>query len=132
LASSFLISNYLALAQANAIIAPNYFNGATLTLYSGIQPISPEVAISNQAPLIHFSLPSPAGTIANNLITFNYIPNAFANQSGFATFFRITNGINVLCDGSVGTSGCDLNLIDNNLIAGNEVSISFFQYLITK
>ena len=124
------ISNYCANVQANALIATNYLNLGTLTIYSGTQPLNADTALSGNTALATFTLPATVGTNLNGVITFNAITNVTAGASGTATFFRITNGANTLGDGTVNTSGADLNLVTTAISSGATISISAFSWTI--
>lgn len=72
----------------------NLFNGATLTIYSGTQPISPETALSGNTSLYTFSFGSPAfsglataggfDTLTGTLTGGTYV------ATGTASFARVT------------------------------------------
>jgi hypothetical protein len=61
------------------------------------------------------------------VLTYNAIAaDASANATGTATWFRIvqSDGSTHVMDGSVDTSGADLNLNTTSIVAGANVSIS--------
>jgi hypothetical protein len=133
MASNFYLSNYSASAQASSLVASGYLNGASLKIYNGSQPANGNTAITTQSLLATVILPNPAGTVSNGVITFSAISNATASGTGTATWFRIVNGANTICDGSVGTSGCDLNLTTTSLVASSTpVNVSSFLYTVTQ
>jgi hypothetical protein len=60
--------------------------------------------------------------------TANSIANITALATGTAAWFRLvkSDGTTILFDGTVGLSGCDLNLTDITLTAGETMSVSSF------
>jgi len=74
-------------------------------------------------------------TFTNGVLTAGTITaDSSANASGTATWYRCfkSNGTTVLCDGTVGTSGADLNLNSVAISAGATVSVSSFTHTVTK
>jgi hypothetical protein len=71
-----------------------------------------------------------AGVATANAIT----SDSSADNTGTATWFRVveSNGTTILWDGSVGTSGADLNLNTVGLVAGAAVAVSSFTVTETK
>ena len=67
---------------------------------------------------------NPGGRITANSIT----DDSSANATGTASWFRMVtqSGGSTIADGSVGTSGCDLNLNTTAITAGSTVSITSF------
>lgn len=112
------------------------FNGGFLLIYSGSQP-----ADANQAPTgtllaklplsaTAFGTPAASGSAGSRVVTAtaNAITSANALATGTAGYFAIvkSDGVTVVAMGSVGTSGCDLNLNSTSLTSGNLVVISSF------
>ena len=66
------------------------------------------------------------GTDSNGTLTLGSVTNGTAVASGTAQYFRITqsNGTTVVMDGSVGTSGADMNLNTTTVSSGQTVSIT--------
>lgn len=107
-------------------------NGGSLRIYSGTPPASADAALSGNTLLAELPM-SPtafdaavAGVATANAIT----TDASANATGTATFFRIleTGGSLVVVQGTVGTSGAELNLSSTSIIAGGSVSVSSLTY----
>jgi hypothetical protein len=77
-----------------------------------------------------FAASAASGTAPTRsaVATANAISNVVAAATGTAAFFRLlkSDGTTVLFDGTVGTSGCDLNLTDITLTAGETMSVSSF------
>jgi hypothetical protein len=131
------LSNSSATALANTLNSASWFGGATLVIYDGVQPSYSNVATSGQHVLATFTLPAyTSNTVATTsnavTITFGSISNVSATYSSTATWFRITNGASTVCDGSVGTSGCDLNINSTSISSGATVSITGFVYTVTE
>jgi hypothetical protein len=137
MASTFNLSNVSATALANILNSASWFGGATLTIYDGLQPANANTATSGQHVLATFTLPVyTLNTVATGTnvvtITFGSISNVSASYSSTATWFRITNGASTVCDGSVGTVGCDLNINSTSISSGATVSITGFVYSVTE
>jgi hypothetical protein len=112
-------------AALNAILAT--LNSGFIELYTGSQPATPDVAVSSQTLLATLPLSATAfASASGGTATANAITNASAAATGTATWFRAykSDGVTAVIDGSVGTSGCDLNLNDVALTTGGTVSIT--------
>lgn len=101
-----------------------------LRVYNGSQPADADTAVSGQTKLVEWDLPAnvfPAATIgavARAIITANTVTDVVGLAAGTASWFRvIDSGGNSLWDGTVGTSGCDLNLNTTTIGVGAAVSI---------
>lgn len=132
MASNLKVATATANAQANALVGA-YTNGALLRIYDGTQPASPETAITSQNLLATVTFPSPAfGSASNGTLTANSISSVSASQSGTASWFRLlkSDGVTPILDGSIGTSGSDLNLGSLALTAGGQIQITGFTYTI--
>ena len=103
-------------------------NGGYFRIYDGTQPAGPDTAITTQTLLAELTLSSTAfaasssGTAAANAIT----QDSSANATGTATWFRAvkSDGTTAVIDGSVGTSGCNLNLNSVAIQSGAAVSVT--------
>jgi hypothetical protein len=120
----------LANASVNAGVAPigTLLNSGYLRIYDGAQPANADTAISGQVLLAELRFSSTAfGAPANGVLTAAAITDEDAAlASGNAAWFRAlsSNGTTVVADGSVGTSGSDLNLNSVAFAAGAKVSIT--------
>lgn len=129
MASNLKYSAALKTAQQAAISTQAGAN-AVLTLYSGTQPASPDTAISSQVALSTHTCAATFGSAASGVLTVGSIGNgtgtAGAGAGTAATWYRLTtSGGTALIDGTVGTTGADLNLTGTTSIAtGQTVSIS--------
>lgn len=106
-------------------------NSGFLRLYDGTQPATADTAIAAQVLLAELTFGNPAyaaavaGVAAVNAIT----KDSSANATGTATWFRaVTSGGAAVFDGSVGTSGCDLNMDSVAIQINAEVSVSTLPY----
>lgn len=98
---------------------------ALLRIYDGSRPATGGTATTLLAELTCNATFAPAasgGTLTLNAIT----QDSSANATGTATWFRLvqSNGTTLVFDGSVGTSGADLNLNTTSIVAGAAVAVS--------
>jgi len=101
-------------------------NGAKLRIYDGSRPATGGTATNL---LAEFTLGSPFASSASSGSLSPTLPsNVNASASGTATWFRIVkaDGTTHVLDGSVGTSGADLNLNSTSISSGVAVSITSF------
>jgi hypothetical protein len=93
-------------------------------IYDGSRPASGGTATTLLAELALSA--TAAGASSGGVLTFNSITqDSSANATGTATWFRIvTSGGTFVIDGSVGTSGSDLNLTTTSIVATQPVSIT--------
>jgi hypothetical protein len=112
-------------------------NTGKLRVYSGAQPTDSNTAVGAQTLLGEFTMNATAfgasvasGTAPTRsaVATANAISNVTALATGTAAWFRMlkSDGTTALMDGTVGLSGCDLNLTDITLTAGETMSVSSF------
>jgi hypothetical protein len=98
---------------------------ALLRIYDGTRPATGGAATVLLAELTCNATFAPAaagGTLTLNAIT----QDSSANATGTATWFRLvqSNGTTLVFDGSVGTSGQDLNLNTTSIVTGAAVAIT--------
>jgi hypothetical protein len=100
--------------------------GSIIRLYDGTQPANANTAISTQTLLVDLTIAGGFGTDSNGTITLGAVTSGTAVASGTASFFRIvkSDGTTVVMDGSVGTSGSDLNLNTTTVASAQTVSIT--------
>ena len=100
-----------------------------IRIYSGSVPATVATALGAQVLLAECACSATfaAGSSAG-VLTLNAISNdAAADAAGTASFFRITtSGGTAVVQGTVGTSGADLNLSTTTFSIGLVVSISSF------
>lgn len=128
MASNLKYSTPLKNAQQAAIVTLAGAN-AVLTLYSGAQPNSPDVAVTSQVALSQHTCAATFGTESNGVLIVGAIGNgtgtAGAGSGTTASWYRLTTSAGVaLVDGTVGVSGCDLNLVNTNIAQNQPVQIS--------
>jgi hypothetical protein len=100
--------------------------GSIIRLYDGSQPANANTAIVSQTLLVSLTIAGGFGTDSNGTITLGAVTSGTAAASGTASFFRIvkSDGTTVVMDGSVGTSGSDLNLNTTTIASSQTVSIT--------
>jgi hypothetical protein len=106
---------------------------AKLRLYDGSQPTNPDTAISTQNMLCELVCNATAfGTVSGGVLTASAISSgtgaAAAGTGTNATWWRLwkSDGTTPVADGTVGTSGADLNLNNASIANGQSVSVSSF------
>ena len=104
-------------------------NAALLRIYDGTRPAT-GAAITTQVLLAELTCGTPfaAGASAGVLTLSAITTDASANNTGTATWFRIVkaDGTTFVLDGSVATSGSDLNLTTTSIVATQPVAVSSF------
>ncbi len=117
-----------AVANAMCAIVTALCNGGTINLYDGTQPANANTAVGGGNDLLvtltfnGTAFGSPSAGVA----TANAITSGTAIATGTATWFRVlkSDASTVVYDGSVGTSGCNLNLNSNAIQINATVSIT--------
>lgn len=136
MANAFKVTNAVAKALADAFTtAADAGTAAVINIYAGDGagvPAEADTAITNQTLLATCTMSAtsfgaatdanPGGRITANSIT----DDASADATGTAAFFRIVTqvGGTTIAQGTVGTSGCDMNLNTTSITAGSTVSIT--------
>lgn len=125
MASNLKYSNGTRDAQQNGLIT-YAGTGAIISIYTGTQPANANTALSGNTKLVDLIIAGSFGTDSNGTLTFSTVSSGIALATGTATFFRITqsNGTTVVMDGSVGTSGADMNITTTSISTGQTVSIT--------
>lgn len=105
-------------------------NAALLRIYDGTQPTDADTAIGAQVLLAELTCGTPfAAGASNGVLTLGAITqDSSANATGTAAWFRLvkSDGTTVVMDGTVGTSGCDLNLTSVSITSSVAVSVTSF------
>lgn len=113
-------------------------NSGKLRIYDGTQPTDANTAVGAQVKLAELTLNATAfgasaasGSAGSKVVTAtaNAITgDTSADATGTAAWFRVvkSDGTTIMFDGSVGTSGCDLNLATTSIVAGEEVDVTSF------
>lgn len=128
MASNLKIAQNTAQTQATALVGA-FTNTSTLNIYSGAQPATPETGLSGNTLLATITLPASAAfTSSNGVMTAAAISNATIIATGTAAWFRWvkSDGTTVIADGSVGTSGADMNISSVAFASGATLATSSF------
>ena len=124
------------LADAKLAAVTTACNGGFIRIYSGTEPATANTALSGNVLLAELgfagtSFGAPTTSGSDRMITANTITqDSSADADGTATFFRAvqSNGTTVVFQGTVGTSGQQLNLCATNIVSGGVVSITSMTY----
>lgn len=112
------------------------FNNGYLRIYSGTQPTDANTAVGAQLLLaeLRFAATAMLSSIDGILTANPLVQDDNANNTGTASWYRClqSNGTTAICDGSVGTSGCDLNMNSVNISQNAVVAITSFTHTIPK
>ena len=122
-------NTHLSIASWNLALnaALDVLNSGYIEIYDGSQPATPDVAVTTQNKLAKLPLSATAfGAASAGTKTANAITNAAALFASTATWFRAfkSDDSTAVIDGSVGTSGADMNLNDVALTVGGTVSVT--------
>jgi len=127
------ITNAAASAAADAVVdlIDGGAGAGTLKIYAGTIPTNADTAVGAQVLLATLTFTDPAfGAASNGVATASAITSdTSADATDTAAWFRIadSNAVTVL-DGTVGTSGDDINLNTVSIVAGATVSITSLTY----
>lgn len=137
MANNISLAATVAAAMAQALADKiNAGSGAgTLCIYSGTQPATADTAITTQTLLAQLTFSDPCeASVTSGVITFDTItPDTSANATGTATWFRIYDSDSVaVMDGSVGTSGCDLNINSVSIVSGTYIGATSASITVVK
>ncbi|MEK9723534.1 MAG: hypothetical protein VW405_08620 [Rhodospirillaceae bacterium] len=123
-------SNAAVNAAADAVCP--LLNNGYLRIYDGSQPATADTAVSTQTLLAELRWNGTAfGAASAGVATANAITSdTSADATGTASWFRAlkSDGTTAVFDGSVGTSGADLNLNSVSITSGSAVSVTSFTY----
>ena len=129
MASNLKFSAALKNAMQNAITT-TLGASALIDIMSGTQATNPDTALGAQVILATltcnatFAPGASGGVLTLNAIT-NGTGTAGAGGGTVATWFRMkTSGGTAHIDGTVGISGCDLNINNTNIATGQTVSVT--------
>jgi hypothetical protein len=120
------IPSFIADAMLNASYANGSLNNGSLKIYTGAQPASSGDAVVAQILLVSLPLNPIAFNAAGNGSTLaRAIGPAQVVAAGTASWFRLSkqDGTGTL-DGSVGLSGCDMNLNKVTFNVGETILIT--------
>lgn len=101
-------------------------SGALIRIYSGSRPATGGTATTLLAELSvsgAFAAAASSGVLTVNAVT----GDSSADNTGTASWFRVlTSAAAARIDGSVGTSGSDMNLVTTSIVATQPVNITSF------
>jgi hypothetical protein len=123
------LSTQAANAAADAIV--DLLDGGTIQVYDGTVPATANTAITTQILLGTLTLGTPAfGSAVDGVATAEAIlAEDDADATGTASFCRaLTSGATVIFQGTVGTSGCNLNLSSTSIEAGGSITVTSATY----
>lgn len=125
------MSYSLTIAQKNAALnaLATAHNNGSLKLYSGSVPADVTATLGGATVLVSLPFSATAfGAASNGVITANDLAQTSAVASGTASFYRTfaSDGTTALGQGTVGTSGADLNLITTSIVNGAPVDITTY------
>ena len=107
-------------------------NNGRLRIYGGTAPADANAALSGNTLLADLTMSATAfGAAASGVATANTITaDSSADATGTATFFRVLESdlTTVVFQGTVGTTGAELNLSSASVIAGGPVSVTSLTY----
>lgn len=133
MANNLKISSTAVNAQADAM--SDLLDNGYLRIYDGTQPANANTAITTQVLLAELRFNATAAPAASSgVLTMNSITqDSSANNTGTATWFRAlkSDGSTVVFDGSVGTSGCDLNLGSTSITSGASVAVTSMTFTVS-
>lgn len=132
MANNPFFSDEVVVATMNAGSAK--FNAGFVAIYTGAQPSDANQPVTGTL-LVKLSLSATAfaSAVASGVTgarvataTANPIASAAAVATGTAGYFVLykSDGVTVAAMGSVGTSGCDMNLNTTSIVLGNQVTLS--------
>jgi hypothetical protein len=113
-------------AMLDAITTAIGSNGK-LRIYDGTQPATADTALSGNNVLADLALSATfaAGAASGVLTADTITADSSADATGTASFFSLLTSGNVrILDGTVGTSGADLNLNTTSIVSGASVAVS--------
>ena len=128
------LANASASAAADAVA--RHLDNGYCRIYSGTKPATADTALSGNTLLaeLRYNVTS-APAASNGVLTMNSMTaDSSADATGTATFFRAlrADGTTVVFDGTVGTSGCDMNLTSTSIVVGGAVSVTAHTYTQSK
>lgn len=111
-------------------------NSGFIRFYSDTQPAGPDTAITTQVLLAEMTFGATAFAAASGgVATANAITqDSGANATGTAAWYRTfkSDGTTALMDGSIGTSGSNINMVSTSITSGQPVTVSAFTITFNK
>jgi hypothetical protein len=133
LALTLTVTNAVAQSMLSALkTAIDAGTAAIITIYTGSQPTDADTAIGAQTLLATLTMDATAfGAVSDDtpgaIMTAAAItPDTSADATGTAAWFRMLTqaGGTTIMDGSVGTSGADINFNTVSFTAGSQIEIT--------
>lgn len=118
-------------AACDAITALLNVGGAgTIKVYDGTKPAGPNTAITSQVLGVTLTFSATSfGAASSGVATANAITSGSPAANITASWYRACNNAGTaVIDGTVGTSGCDLNLGSTTITTGVPVAITSATY----
>ncbi len=103
----------------------------TLAIYSGTQPADADDGIGGATLLgtLTFSVPAYAASTGGSAAANSITQDSSADATGTAAWFRARSGAGTtIFDGSVGTSGADLNLNTVDIVVGGPIEVTSLNF----
>lgn len=130
MANNFKRTNLAVTTEADAVCP--LVNNGYLRIYDGTQAATADTAVGAQVLLAELRFGATAfGGAVNGVATANAVTSDTANNAtGTASWFRAlkSDGTTAVFDGSVGTSGADLNLNSVALQINAQTDVTSFLY----
>jgi len=134
MANNLKLSNTAVNAEADALSV--LLDNGYLRIYDGTQAATADTAVGAQVLLAELRFNADAAAAATaGVLTFNAITqDSSANNTGTASWFRAlkSDGSTVMFDGTVGTSGCDINIATTAIVAGAIVGVTSAGFTVNK
>lgn len=129
MANNFIASAAATNAMCDALVdlCEAGSGAATLKIYDGSQPAGPGTAVTSQVLLATLTFTDPAfGNASSGVATASAITDdSSADATSTAAWFRVADSDALaIVDGSVGTSGADINFNSVAFVTGDAVSIT--------
>jgi hypothetical protein len=123
--SNLKYSNGTRHAQNEGLIA-YAGTGSIINIYQGTAPANANTGITTQTLLVSCPIAGVFGTDTDGTLSLGSVTTGTAVATGTASFFRVfkSDGTTVVMDGSVGTTGADLNLDTTTINITQSVNIT--------
>jgi len=134
MASALHLSNATVNAQADALA--RLLDSGYIRIYSGTQPATADTGLAGNTLLAELRANATSAPAAvAGVLTFNAVTSDTANDAtGTATFYRAfkSDGTSVVMDGSVGTSGADMNINSTAIQSGAQTDVTSWTHTVPK
>lgn len=121
-----------AAANAQADVVARMLKNGYLRIYDGEQPSSPDAPVTTQNKLAELRF-SDFSVPRGGIIKANKIVHAVAEKNGTATWFRAlsADGKTAVMDGTVGSSGCNINQL-SQVVERAEIHLPSFTHTVPR